>query len=358
MRLSALIGTAMIGRCFLALMALCVSLPGASAQDATISPAERAELVRKAGSMLAAEYIDPGLAEKMAQAIRQRAGSHDYEAISNGQALADRLTADLRAVSHDKHLWVGYQPGGAKDEPVDGPTPAELDQWRAAIAADNFSFDKLERLPGNIGYLKFRIFAYPYLASDTASAAMSFVAHTDALIIDLRDNIGGDPAMVSFLASYLFDVPTQLNDIQFRKDDRVRQYWTLPHVPGQRFGGSKPVYVLTSPSTFSAAEDFAYALKHARRAWIVGEPSGGGAHPSRAFKATEHFVISIPYARSVSPITHDNWEGKGVPVDIAVPAADALKAAYGAALDELSARTGDEGRKQALRQLREKEVMP
>ena len=357
MNRSSLAGTRMPGRCLVALMALWV-IADTSAQDTAIAPAERAELVNNAASMLTAEYIDPGLAEKMAQAIRQRADRREYDAITNGQALADKLTVDLRAVSHDKHLWVGYQPGGAKDEAVDGPTPAELDQWRDAIAGDNFSFDKVERLPGNIGYLKFRIFAYPYLASDTASAAMSFVAHTDALIIDLRDNIGGDPAMVSFLASYLFDVPTQLNDIQFRRNDQVRQYWTLPHVPGQRFGGSKPVYVLTSPNTFSAAEDFAYALKHTRRARIVGEASGGGAHPSRAFKVTEHFVVSIPYARSVSPITHDNWEGKGVLPDITVPVADALKAAYAAALDELSVRTSDEGRKQALKALREKGLAP
>jgi C-terminal processing protease CtpA/Prc len=294
----------------------------------------------------------------MGHSLRVHARKRAYEGISGGQALADRLTADLREVGHDKHLWVGYQPGGARDEPADGPTKAELDQWRDAVARDNFAFDKAERMPGNIGYLKFRIFAYTYLAAETASAAMTFVAHTDALIIDLRDNMGGDPAMVAFLLSYLFDSPTHLNDIQFRAGNELRQYWTLPHVPGKVFGGVKPVYVLTSPVTFSAAEDFAYVLKNTRRAQIVGEASGGGAHPSRAFKISKHFVISIPYARSVSPITGGNWEGTGVTPDIPVSADRALAAAYAAALDKLAAQATDEGRKKELRDLHEKSATP
>jgi peptidase S41-like protein len=350
-------GSASMGSACLAL-ALLGACPSARGQDAAITPAERAEVVRNSVARLNAEYIDPGLAKRMGESISSQASRNGYEGIGNGQALADRLTADLRAVSHDKHLWVGYQPGGARDEPVDGPTDAELDQWRDAVARDNFAFDKVERMQGNIGYVKFRIFAYPYLAAETAAAAMTFVAHTDALIVDLRDNIGGEPAMVSFMLSYLFDGPTHLNDIQFRNGNQLRQYWTLPHVPGQRFGGTKPLYVLTSRTTFSAAEDFAYALKNSKRAKIVGEASGGGAHPSRAFKVSEHFVVSIPYARSVSPITHDNWEGKGVLPDIAVPADQALAVAYRAALEQLADQSADDDRKKELRGLLEKGASP
>ncbi len=330
----------------------------ATAQETAVTPDERAEVIKNSVIRLNAEYIDPSLAKRMGQSLTRRAKQGEYEGIGNGQALADKLTADLRAVSHDKHLWVGYQPGGARDEPVDGPSSAELDQWRDAVARDNFAFDKVERMQGNIGYMKFRIFAYPYLAAETAAAAMTFVAHTDALIIDLRDNMGGDPAMVSFMLSYLFDGPTRLNDIQFRNGNRIREYWTLPHVPGQRFGGTKPLYVLTSRATFSAAEDFAYALKTTKRAQIVGEASGGGAHPSRAFKVSEHFVVSIPYARSVSPITHDNWEGKGVPPDVAIPADQALATAYRAALETLATQTNEQGRKTELRELLEQSTRP
>ena len=323
----------------------------AQAADAQLSAAERAEFVESAAARLSAEYIDPELAIKMAQSIRTRARQGDYVGIGNGQTYADRLTADLRAVSHDQHLWVGYQPDGARDEPADGPSRQEMDRWREAVARDNFSFDKVERKDGNIGYLKFRVFAYPYLAADTATAAMSFLAHTDALIVDLRDNLGGDPAMVAYMLSYLFDQPTRLNDIYTRNGDSLRQYWTLPQVPGQVFGGRKPVFVLTSRATFSGAEDYAYALQQLKRAKIVGENSGGGAHPSRAFKITEHLLISIPYARSISPISGGNWEGTGVIPDMPVPAQQALDVAYKAALSALIEQTGDAGRKRELQGL-------
>lgn len=327
--------------------AIAVLLPAhaADADDGSAAAAERAGLVEAVAAKLDAEYIDPELAKKMGRAIRAHARDGRYADIADGQALADALTRDLREVGRDKHLWLGYHPGGARDEPRDGPSQAELDQWRDAVARDNFSFDRVERREGNIGYLKFRIFAYPYLAADTAAAAMSFLAHTDALIVDLRQNIGGDPRMVAFLLSYLFDEVTRLNDIQSRNGERVRQAWTLPHVPGQVFGGKKPVFVLTSRETFSAAEDYAYALQALKRAKIVGETSGGGAHPSRAFKVSDHFVVSVPYARSLSPITGGNWEGVGVVPDVPAAANDALDVAYRAALNSLIESATDDARK-------------
>ncbi len=336
-----------------AMLSLALQAQAADPADTDVAPAERAEAIEAAVAKLNAEYIDPGLARKMGHAIRTRAKKNEYAGIARGQDFADKLTADLREISHDKHLWVGYHAEGARDEPMDGPSNEELDKWRDAVARDNFSFDKVERMEGNIGYLKFRIFAYPYLAAETATAAMSFIAHTDALIIDLRQNMGGEPAMVAYMLSYLFDERTHLNDIYIRNGGKLQQYWTVPHVPGQVFGGKKPVFVLTSHDTFSGAEDFAYALKNLKRARIVGETTGGGAHPSRAFKVTEHFSISIPYARSISPITLTDWEGTGVLPDISVPATDALDAAYKAALESLAGSTTDAGRKQELQRLLE-----
>ncbi|HEY0332332.1 MAG TPA: S41 family peptidase [Stenotrophomonas sp.] len=300
-------------------------------------------------TLLATEYIDPAAGTRMRKALQVHERHGDYAALREGQAFADRLTADLREVGHDKHLWIGYRADGARDEPADGPSPTELDQWRATVARDNFAFDKVERLPGNVGYVKFRIFAYPYLAEQTASAAMTFVAHTDALIIDLRDNMGGDPGMVAFLASYLFDQPTRLNDIRNHGDARVRQYWTRAQVPGARFGGSKPVFILTSPVTFSAAEDFTYALQTRSRAKVVGEHSGGGARPAREFQVGSRFTASIPYAESISPITGANWERVGVTPDIAAPSSAAMNVAYRLALEELIKSRSDPGEIQDYR---------
>ncbi|MEA5124232.1 S41 family peptidase [Xanthomonas floridensis] len=313
---------------------------------------EQRALPQAVADALDAQYIDPGLAKRMRQALRQHAARGDYAAIADPAALAKRLTDDLRAVSHDGHLWLEYHPEAARDEPLT-PSRAELDAARPAVARDNFAFDKVERLAGNIGYLKFRIFAYPYLAAATASSAMDFVAHSDALIIDLRDNAGGDPAMVAYLASYLFDERVRLNDIYSRSSGSSEQYWTTPGLPGRAFGGRKPLYILTSRQTFSAAEDFAYALQTLGRATIVGESTGGGAHPSRGFKVSAHFVAVVPYARSVSPITHTNWEGSGVVPDVTVSAAQAQDTAYRLSIERLIAASSNPDEVAGLRALLE-----
>jgi C-terminal processing protease CtpA/Prc len=144
------------------------------------------------------------------------------------------------------------------------------------------------------------------------------------------------------MAGYLFDERTHLNDIYFRSGDRLEQYWT-PYQHCRVFGGKKPVYVVTSHETFSGAEDFTYALKNLKRAKIIGEVTGGGAHPTRPFKVTDHFVVAVPFARGVSPITRTDWEGTGIEPEVVVPADDALKAAYRTALEYLVGTTTDTG---------------
>src|SRR5205823_10752655 len=134
---------------------------------------------------------------------------------------------------------------------------------------DNCAFKKVEVLPGNIGYVKFDGFMDPGVCGPTVAAAMNFVAHTDAVIFDLRENGGGDPAIVTLIASYLFDHPTHLNDLYNRKEDSTQQFWSLPYVPGERLA-KQPVYVLTSQRTFSGAEEFTYDLKNQKRATIAG----------------------------------------------------------------------------------------
>lgn len=322
--------------------------PTAGAAEETTSN-ERAELIEAAADKLKAEYVYPDVAEQMARSIRARARRGEYASLS-GQVLADKLKADLVDASHDKHIWVGYRPEGAADEPRT-PSIEDMKKWRAGAASDNFGFRKVERMAGNIGYVEFALFAYPYLAADTATLAMSFVAHTDALIIDLRNNGGGDPAMVAYMLSYLFDERTRLNDLHYRRDNRIEQFWTMAHVPGSVYGGTKPVFVLTSHATFSGAEDFSYALQTHKRARIVGEKTGGGAHPSREFRVTEHFTLAVPFARSVSPITGGNWEGTGVVPDIPVSAGDALHVAYRASLEAVRDAATNEGHRQSIRQL-------
>jgi C-terminal processing protease CtpA/Prc len=182
-------------------------------------------------------------------------------------------------------------------------------------------------------------------------AAMNFLANTDALIIDLRRNGGGDPAMVALISSYLFDAqPVHLNDLYFRPDDSTRQWWTLPYVPGKRYGAKKEVYVLTSKRTFSAAEEFTYNLKCLKRAKIVGETTGGGAHPGGGRRINEHFAIWVPSGRAINPITKTNWEGTGVTPDVDVPQDQSLKVAHNAAMNSILAKVTAPERQGAIKQ--------
>ena len=200
---------------------------------------------------------------------------------------------------------------------------------------ENCGFEKVERLDNNIGYVKFNYFGPPEVCGTTASAAMNFLGNVDAVIFDLRSNGGGDPKMVAYLSSYLFNERTHLNDLWERKTNKTTQYWTRPDVPGKKLAG-KPVYVLTSKGTFSGAEEFSYNLKNLKRGTIVGETTGGGAHPTDGHRVEDHFLVAVPFARAVSPITKTNWEGKGVEPDIKVPSAQALDKAKMLAIEQLT----------------------
>jgi C-terminal processing protease CtpA/Prc len=211
------------------------------------------------------------------------------------------------------------------------------------IRLDNYGFTKIERLPGNIGLLEFEAFMPPELAGETVSGAMTFLANTSAMIIDLRNNHGGSPYMVAFLSSYLLEPsPTHLNNLYWRKNDETQQFWSIPYVPGKRFGGTKPLYILTSQGTFSAAEEFAYNLQSIGRATVVGERTGGGAHPGRMHRINREFEVFIPDGRAINPLTKDNWEGVGVRPDIEVPADQAFEIAYTTLLENELKRLSDE----------------
>ena len=161
--------------------------------------------------------------------------------------------------------------------------------------------------------------------------------HANAIIFDLRDNHGGDPNMVALIATYLFDHPTHLNDIYNRRENSTHQYWTLSDVPGKRLV-DKPAYVLTSSETFSGAEEFSYDLKNLKRATLVGETTGGGAHLVSGHRIDDHFEIGVPFARGINPISKTDWEGTGVQPDVKVNAANALETAEKLARRKLQER--------------------
>lgn len=299
----------------------------------TLDTTVRSRVIAGVVKNLNVYYVDLRLAQRMSEEIQSNDKRGAYSAITDPATFADRLTTDLQAVSHDRHLRVRYS---SSTLPPDGqmPTAEQAAEFRKSLEHSNCGFGKAEVLSHNVGYLKFDIFPDPAICGPTVVAAMNFLAHVDAIIFDLRDNHGGDPKMVAFLASYLFDRPTHLNDLYSRRDDFTSQYWTVPYVPGPKLT-DKPVFVLTSRKTFSGAEEFAYDLKNLKRATIVGERTGGGAHPVMGRRIDDHFAIGVPFARAVNPITKTDWEGMGVQPDIAVSSEAALTRAQQVAESKL-----------------------
>lgn len=303
-----------------------------------IDAAMCAKVIDAAVAALNETYVFPETAKKMEEAVRAHQQKHEYDAISEGDDFAKRLTADFQAVSHDKHLHVMFSPAALPDFENQKPDPKREAEERKQMERENCGFRKAEILEGNVGYLKFDFFADPAICGSTVVAAMNFLGNVDAIIFDLRENGGGDPKMVALVSSYLFAERTHLNDLWTRKGDVTDQYWTDPYVPGKRLDG-KPAFVLTSKNTFSGGEEFTNNLKVLKRATIVGETTGGGAHPVRGHRINEHFGIGVPFARAINPVTHTNWEGTGVEPDVKVAAADALATAQKLAAEKIAGKT-------------------
>jgi len=299
-----------------------------------IDAATRTRVIDGTITQLNEFYVFPETAKKMGEAVKARQKKGEYDSITDGDAFAKVLTDNFQEVSHDKHLRVNFSPAPMPERPDGPPNADERARYRKDMERMNCGFDKVEILSGNVGYLKFRFFADPEVCGPTAVAAMNFLANVDAIIFDLRENGGGDPKMIAFISTYLFSEPTHLNDLWERKGDATHQYWTLPYVPGKRLDG-KPAYVLTSKQTFSGAEEFSYNLKNLKRATIIGETTGGGAHPVSGHRIDDHFMIGVPFARAINPISKTNWEGTGVEPDVKVPAADALATAQRLAAEKL-----------------------
>jgi len=298
------------------------------------------EIVTTAMSLLRANYVFPEVAEQAAAAVEARLAAGEYADLDE-ITLTDLVTRHLREITGDKHLGLRMGGGPPPDRdpgPKPGPgQPGNREARRLAMRQmgrlDNFGIRRVERLDGNVGYLDVRRVAVPANAGPAIAAAMELVMGTYALILDLRRNGGGAPEGVAFWCSYLFpeEDPAHLNDIFHADTGETRQFWALPYVPGSRYL-DRPVYVLTSSHTFSGGEEFCYNLQALGRAELIGETTGGGAHPTRGFPVGGAVHMGIPFARAVNPVTGTNWEGTGVTPDVAVPEAEAYDVAYGKAL--------------------------
>ena len=323
------------------LLLLLVTMQNLRAQDKEnlLKTKEKNDIISSIKTNLMESYIDLDLSKKMIIELDKNLKSNKYKKITSPSEFSKKITEDLQLVSNDLHLLVRFEPNRIAREKlaVSEEKQLEMEKKTATQMAEiNYGFTEAKILEGNIGYLNLRLFADVKYAEETATATMNFLSNTNAIIIDLRSNGGGVPSMMQLLSSYFFDeTPVLLSDFYERKTDTKTQLYSLATVNGKR-SSNKPIYILTSKQTFSAAEAFAYTLKNLNKAIVVGEVTKGGANRTKRINLNDEFTISVPYIQSIHQITKTNWEGKGVKPNIETNEKEAFVYAYIDAINKTS----------------------
>lgn len=314
---------------------LFVTITNTTAQQKELTNTQKNTIVQLVSENLLETYIDFDLAKEMSKEIKQHVKSKKYNAITNPLEFSKVVTQDLQKISRDLHLKLNFEPKRIAQSKR--KMPAEIKRKRdkmmaIKMAEINYGFSEVKVLNGNIGYLNLRMFADIEQAKEAATAAMSFLSNTNAILIDLRTNGGGVPSMMQLLSSYFTSAePVVLSDFYERKTNSKTQLLTFQNIDGKRMTNT-PLYILTSKSTFSAAEAFAYSLKHLDKAKVVGEVTKGGANRTKRINLDENFSVSMPYIQAIHPVTKTNWEGTGVQPNIKTTAKEAFVNAYIAAI--------------------------
>ena len=328
-----------------------LSLSAFAAENTPLDASGRAAVVQTLAAKMNANYIEPAVAEQAGKAIARKNAEGGYASVASAQAFSAVLAQDLREFSGDLHFGTFVDESFRERSGTAAlPTRARMDEVREQAARQGYGIEKMERLPGNVGYIDLRGFGPTEFVGPAYTAAMSLMSGTDALILDLRRNGGGNPASVAYLMSHFFPFGDErhLIDMYSRPTGTTRQFWTVKTV-GQRY--DKPVYVLTSARTFSAGEDCAYDFQTQKRGTLVGETTGGGSNPVSWFSVGHGIVVAIPTARTTNVVTKTNWEHVGVKPDIATPAAQALQTAHAAILRTLVSSAKDDNERAELQRL-------
>lgn len=299
-----------------------VDTPRIASPELTLDTAERQRVIDAAAANLKQHYFDSDGAQKIANALMVHERNGDYNSITDGPVFAGLLTRQMREAGQDVDLTMEYSVARLPDHPP-AQTAEDLARYKKFLEQNKCFFNKVEILPHAIGYLKLDGFADVSICRSTAVGAMASLNSANAVIFDLRDNRGGDGAMGALMAAYLFDHPEYWYS---PRSGPTAKSWTQSPVPGNRLA-DKPVYLLTSASTWSAGEQFSYDLKMMKRATLIGETTGGGAHAGVWHRIDDHFGMGIPEVRVVNPYAKNDWEGTGVEPDVKVKAVDGLTTA-------------------------------
>jgi retinol-binding protein 3 len=311
---------------------------------AQLSKKEKTQTIDSVTNLLEKYYVFPQVAKGLGVYLQNQLKNKAYDTISSGQVFAEMVSAQMKQIGNDRHLRLTYSADvlTPQSNNIMDLSPEEQKRHEQWLLQENYGIASLKVLPGNIGYIDFNMFCDPQYAGETYVAAMNYVAHTDALIIDLRNCRGAiSTEVIPFLSSYFFNKPTHLNDFYWREGNQTIQAWTQAVVPGKKYI-NKPVYILTSSRTFSGAEEFAYNFKNLKRATIIGEVTSGGANGGSVIRVNDHFTMFVPLGRAINPITKTNWEGVGVMPDTLLKSTQALHKAQTMALEYLLSKFKDD----------------
>lgn len=303
----------------------------------------RTTIVNNISQLLLDNYVFPDTAIKMSKCIKNKLKEGAYNKITDPVAFSDALTIDLYSVYRDGHMLVQFVPQEVTPESVVASTGSSgnNEDPLKKIKQANFGLKKVEILSGNIGYINIDHFwADSVYGKETVKATLQFVSNANALIIDLRNCGGGSQETVNMICGYFLEKSTHINDMFDRAAQTTTEYWTKPDASFTKLT-KMPLYILTNNKTFSAAEEFCYDLQSIKRATIIGEITGGGAHGIFSKDAGSGFVLSIPYSTAVNPITKTSWEKVGVKPEIEVPSDKALETAEIKIFDNLISNTKD-----------------
>ncbi|MBK1714923.1 S41 family peptidase [Rubrivivax gelatinosus] len=282
------------------------------------------KVVHAVADLVAARYVFPEVAERVSAQLRRRHGCGAY-ATADPSEFAARLTEDLRQASGDLHLRVRYEEQAHVPE-APGATVREQNDRAEHCRRTGFGIASAQRFAGNVAVLDIRELVEPELSRRAYEAALASVADASALVIDLRQCVGGDPDTVALVCSSLVDQRTPLSSIVPRSGPE-ETFWADPALHAVSFGGQKPLFLAVADFTFSGAEMLAYDLQAAQRAVVIGETTGGGANPCNFHWPSPHFSLLLPEASARNPITGGNWEGGGVVPDVRCDAGNALRVA-------------------------------
>ena len=305
-------------------------------QDIVLNKKYKKEAINTLTALMNEFYVFPEVAKETEKHLMQQLKKGHFDQFTTNKSFAEALTKAVQSINNDKHMRIRSQPPYQAPEMTTERIIEEKIYKLKRTKKYNAGFNNVKVLEGNVGYLDLRGFTHFKEGKVIADAYMKLISNTDAVIIDLSKNGGGDPEMVQYLCSYFFKGDVHLNSLYFREGDKTIDFYTLKKVDGTKMI-DVPLFVITSEKTFSAAEEFSYNMQTQKRATLVGQTTGGGANPGGTKSINKFLSIFIPTGKAINPITKTNWEGVGVVPEVKVTADESFNKTF-----ELAKKAADQ----------------